>query len=166
MQPENLRRRAEDLAARLKAREDDIAAQRHIESATPIVVGGALVVPAGLLAKWHGKGAPATFAVDAAARAKIERLAMQAVIAREQALGCAVTDVSTEKCGWDVTSRPPVVDGVLPDARHIDVKGRVKGADTITVTTNEICTALNQGDKFILAIVLVEDDAVDAPHYG
>lgn len=33
------------------------------------------------------------------------------------------------------------------------------------VTCNEICTALNQGDKFWLAIVLVDGDNVDGPHY-
>ncbi|HEX7371116.1 MAG TPA: helicase-related protein [Rhodanobacteraceae bacterium] len=165
MQPDNLRKRAEELAARLATREREIDAQRHVMSATPVVVGGALVIPAGLLAKWHGEAAPATFAIDAAARAKIEQAAMQAVMAHERALGNAVTDVSAEKCGWDVTAQPPIVDDVLPEARHIEVKGRVKGADVITITTNEICTALNQGDKFWLAIVLVDGDAVDGPHY-
>lgn len=165
MQPDNLRKRAEELAARLAARERDIEAQRHIMSATPVVVGGALVIPAGLLAKWHGASTPATFAVDAAARARIEQAAMQAVMTHERALGHVVTDVSAEKCGWDVTAQPPITDGVLPEARHIEVKGRVQGADVITITTNEICTALNQGDKFWLAIVLVDGDAVDGPHY-
>lgn len=165
IQPENLRKRAEELAARLQARERQIEDQRHIISATPAVLGGALVIPAGLLAKWRGEAAPAVFAADAAARAKIEQAAMQAVMAHERALGNAVIDVSAEKCGWDITAQPPIIDGILPDARHIEVKGRVGGAEIITVTTNEICTALNQGDKFILAVVLVDGDKVDGPHY-
>jgi hypothetical protein len=90
---------------------------------------------------------------------------MQAVMAHEQALGHAVWDVSTQKCGWDITAQPPVVEGVLPDARHIEVKGRVKGADVVIVTRNEICTALNQGEKFWLAIVLVDGNTVDGPYY-
>jgi len=98
-------------------------------------------------------------------RAEIERRAMAAVTAAEKARGCAVTDVSAEKCGWDITSQAPIVDGVLPESRDIEVKGRAKGANVITVTRNEICTALNQGDKFILAIVLVDGDNVDGPHY-
>ncbi|MBS0558272.1 MAG: DUF3883 domain-containing protein [Proteobacteria bacterium] len=165
IQPDNLRKRAEELAARLQARERDLDAQRQIISATPVVRGGALVIPAGLLARLRGEPLPASFAVDAAARAAIERRAMQAVIAREQALGHNVTDVSAEKCGWDITAQPPIANGVLPESRHIEVKGRAKGADTITVSRNEICTALNQGDKFMLAIVLVDGDAVDGPHY-
>jgi hypothetical protein len=58
------------------------------------------------------------------------------------------------------------VNGKQPDARHIEVKGRIKGADTVTITRNEMLYALNQADKFLLAIVLVgEDDAIDGPHY-
>ncbi|MGL4423715.1 MAG: DUF3883 domain-containing protein [Gemmataceae bacterium] len=41
------------------------------------------------------------------------------------------------------------------DPKHIEVKGRVKGADTITVTRNEILYAFNQGEKFVLAIVFM-----------
>ena len=37
--------------------------------------------------------------------------------------------------------------------RFIEVKGRVAGADTITVTKNEILYSLNKPDDFILAIV-------------
>jgi len=77
-----------------------------------------------------------------------------------------VVDVSAQKCGWDITSYPPVVDGKQPEARHIEVKGRVKGATTVTVTRNEMLYALNQADKFILAIALVnEDDSVEGPWY-
>ena len=57
------------------------------------------------------------------------------------------------------------MNGVQPDARHIEVKGRVKGATTITVTRNEILYGLNQADKFILAIVVVDGDSHEGPHY-
>lgn len=54
----------------------------------------------------------------------------------------------------------------MPEARYIEVKGRVKGATTVTVTKNEIFESWNQGNKYHLAIVLVgEDDAIDGPHY-
>ena len=43
---------------------------------------------------------------------------------------------------------------------------RLDGASTVTITRNEMLYALNQADKFVLAIVLVgEKDAVDGPHY-
>ena len=42
----------------------------------------------------------------------------------------------------------------------------MKGADTITVTRNEILYAFNQGEKFVLAIVFVNpDDSIEGPHY-
>ena len=49
--------------------------------------------------------------------------------------------------------------------RHIEVKGRVKDATTVTVTRNEILCALNQEDKFILAVVLVDGETTDGPYY-
>jgi hypothetical protein len=73
--------------------------------------------------------------------------------------------VSAEKCGWDLTAVLPVHDGRLPQARHIEVKGRAKGQSTITVTRNEILYGLNQADKFILAIVIVDGEQHDGPHY-
>jgi hypothetical protein len=46
------------------------------------------------------------------------------------------------------------------------VKGRVKGASTVTITRNEMLYAFNQGEKFVLAVVLVgEDDSFDGPYY-
>ncbi|OQA10316.1 MAG: hypothetical protein BWY66_00218 [bacterium ADurb.Bin374] len=84
----------------------------------------------------------------------------------ERAMGHQVIDVSADHCGWDVTSLPPATDGELPRVRHIEVKGRAKGADTITVTRNEILYGFNQGDKFLLAIVLVgPDGAAEGPYY-
>jgi hypothetical protein len=144
-------------------------AMRHVTSATPVALGGALVVPAGLLRQLRGDvtgAGQAAFAADAAARARIEQLAMDAVRRAEEARGCRVVDVSAQKCGWDLTSYPPVTAGKQPAARHIEVKGRVHGAGTVTITRNEILFALNQADKFVLAIVLVgEEDAVDGPYY-
>jgi hypothetical protein len=90
---------------------------------------------------------------------------MNAVRQAEEGRGCRVVDVSAAKCGWDITSYPPASDGKRPEARHIEVKGRMKGATTITVTRNEILYGLNQADKFILAIVLVDGDSYDGPFY-
>ena len=166
---ENARRVVSDLEGRLENRKKELMAMRHVTSATPVVVGGALVVPAGLLRRLRGEPPTdegAQFAVDAAARKRIELLAMAAVRRAEEGRGCRVVDVSAQKCGWDLTSYPPAVDGKLPEARHIEVKGRVLGASTVTITRNEMLYALNQADKFLLAIVLVgENDVVEGPHY-
>ena len=166
---DNARRTVTDLEGRLASRKRELLAMRHVTSATPVALGGALVVPAGLLRRLRGEPTDedgAIFSADAAARARIERLALDAVRRVEEARGCRVVDVSAQKCGWDITAYPPAADGRQPDARHIEVKGRVKGASTVTVTRNEILYALNQADKFLLAIALVgEDDTVDGPYY-
>ncbi len=159
---ENVRRTIDDLTARRESREKELLAMRHVISATPVVVGGALVIPAGLLAQ--RKGQPG-WTADADARARVEWVAMNAVMDTERALGHEVIDVSAQKCGWDVTSLPKAVDGKLPASRHIEVKGRAKGQSTITVTRNEILCGLNQQDKFILAIVLVDGEQHEGPFY-
>ncbi|ABR90637.1 ATP-dependent RNA helicase [Janthinobacterium sp. Marseille] len=159
---ENVRRTIDDLTARRESREKELLAMRHVISATPIVAGGALVIPAGLLAQRAGQPG---WTADADARARVEWAAMNAVMDAERALGHEVIDVSAQKCGWDVTSLPRAIDGKLPPSRHIEVKGRVKGSSTVTVTRNEILYGLNQQDKFILAIVLIDGDQHEGPFY-
>ena len=106
------------------------------------------------------------FPTDPVARARIEKLAMDTVRQAEEARGCHVVDVSAQKCGWDLTSYPPSVEGKQREARHIEVKGRIQGAGTVTITRNEMLYALNQADKFLLSIVLVDEtDVVDGPYY-
>jgi len=162
VQPEMAKRRVEELTARLEQRKKELTEQRHVVSATPVVIGGALVIPLGLLDERRGL---ATLSADAEARARVERIAMQAVTEAEQALGHRTIDVSADKCGWDITARPPVQDGKMPADRHIEVKGRAKGAETVTLSRNEILYGLNQAEKFILAIVLVDGDNYEGPFY-
>lgn len=167
---DNVRRTINDLEGRLENRKKELQSMRHVTNGTPVVLGGALVVPIGLLRKLRGESAPdemtAANSADPEARSRIEVLAMDAVRRAEEARGCRVVDVSAQKCGWDITSYAPAIDGKLTESRHIEVKGRIQGATAITVTRNEILYALNQAEKFILAIVLVgEDETIDGPHY-
>jgi len=167
---ENMRRTLSDLESRLESRKRELQSMRHVTSATPVLLSGALIVPIGLIRKLRGEPAPdavtAPFSADPVARSRIEMLAMNAVRRAEETRGCRVVDVSAQKCGWDLTSYGPAVAGKLPEPRHIEVKGRIKGATTVTVTKNEIFHSWNQGPKYHLAIVLVgEDDSIDGPHY-
>lgn len=164
---ENARRTVTDLEGRLENRKKELQSMRHVVNGTPIVLGGALVVPAGLMRKARGDEETApNISADPIARSRIERIAMDAVRELEESQGCHVVDVSADKCGWDLTSHPPLVDHKQPEPRHIEVKGRVKGAATITITRNEMLYAFNQGDKFVLAIVLInEDDSYEGPYY-
>ena len=79
----------------------------------------------------------------------------------ERDLGFEPTDREFEKLGYDIESRVPHT-GRL---RFLEVKGRVTGADTITVTRNEILYSLNKPDDFILAIVEFLDDGAHRVHY-
>ena len=96
-----------------------------------------------------GADGKAPAATGFAAREVVERLAMDAVIAAERKLGNVPRDVADEKKGWDIESRDPA-SGHL---RFIEVKGRISGAATITVTKNEVLYSLNKPEDFILAIV-------------
>jgi len=163
LQPLNARQRSDELSARLAARRKELEQMRHIVSNTPEIIGSILVIPQGLLNKTTGTG---TFCADPVARSIIEQRAMSAVMDVERAFGHTVFDVSAHKCGWDVTARPVHHEGApLLEDRHIEVKGRAKGADTVTLTRNEVCYAVNQRDKFILAIVLVDGNRTDGPFY-
>lgn len=154
MQPEMARRRVDELTARLEQRRSELHTMKNVVSSTPVVIGGALVIPQGLLSLRKGE---TEFAVDAVSRAHVERVAMDAVMNVEKGFGFEVKDVGAQKCGWDVTSRPPAnTDGSIKPDRHIEVKGRSKGQSTITVSRNEIIYGLNQADKFLLAIVIVD----------
>ena len=126
---------------------------------TPVAIGGALVVPAGLIARLGGEP-PERVADHARETARVAKLAMDAVMAAERALGFEPRDVSPENRGYDIESQIPGT-GKL---RFIEVKGRVEGAETICVTKNEILTALNKPDDFILVIVNVDGDSA-APRY-
>lgn len=164
MQPEQLKRRAEELSARLDARNKELDQMRHIVAMPPVVLAGALVIPAGLLARL--KGEPSVTTVDAAARARVEQLAMQAVALAETTVGHSVKDVSADKCGWDISARLPLRDGEMRNDRLIEVKGRAKGATTLTVTRNEVLCALNKPEQFLLAIVLVDEHGTtEGPYY-
>ena len=84
---------------------------------------------------------------------------MEAVLRRERDLGYAPVDVSRNNIGYDIESTiPPALRGGGPGLRFIEVKGRRRGATTITVTRNEILTALNKPEEYLLAIVEVDGE--------
>jgi hypothetical protein len=79
----------------------------------------------------------------------------------ERRLGFEPVDREFEKLGYDIESRDPGTRRL----RFIEVKGRVSGADTVTVTKNEILTSLNKPDDFILALVEFLEDGTHRVHY-
>ncbi|MFH1924287.1 MAG: helicase-related protein [Planctomycetota bacterium] len=153
------RRRADELAARLQKRLAELNQERQVSPLPPVVMGAAMVVPLGLLAQLRGD-APPTPPEHARETERSEKLAVAAVMDTERRLGFEPTDVGAQKLGYDVESSIPNT-GLL---RFIEVKGRIAGARTVTVTNNEILTALNKPDDFILAIVEIDGDTA-IPRY-
>ena len=144
------RRRADDLQGRLQQRMVQLDREAQISASPPSVIGGLVVAPAGLLAAMTGAATPARAAATQASAARARAI----VMALERDLGFDPTDRELEKLGYDIESRIPNT-GKL---RFIEVKGRTAGADSITVTRNEVLTALNKPEDFILAIVAFQDD--------
>lgn len=152
------RQRADDLSARLARRMAELELELQISPLPPVVAGGALVIPAGRLAELLGVArSPDHLARETR---RVELAAMAAVMEAERALGYEPRDVSAQKVGYDVESGVPGT-GRL---RFIEVKGRISGATTVTITKNEIVTALNKPDDFILALVEVNGSA-GVPRY-
>jgi len=145
--------RADDLSARLDKRMEELEQELKLAPKPPIVVGGALVIPRGLLNRLAGKASPKTDAAVIDTK-KSEMIAMNAVMKAEKSLGNEPRDVSDAKCGYDIESR----DGKTGHLRFIEVKGRSADADTVTVTRNEVVKAINSKEKFILAIVQIDRD--------
>jgi hypothetical protein len=139
------RRRAEDLHARLKRRLDELGREAQISAQPPVLTGGLVVVPIGLIRAMTGRTIAPPIRVDAMAAAARARAIVMDI---ERGLGFDPTDREFERLGYDIESRAGA--GRL---RFIEVKGRVTGADTITVTKNEILTSLNKPEDFVLALV-------------
>lgn len=152
------RQRRDDLRERLEKRTLELQLEKQLQRGVPLVVGGALIIPVGLLNKLKtGESAAPESALETK---RVELLAMCAVMEAERQMGFEPTDVSALKRGYDIESRRQ--DGSL---RFLEVKGRVAGADTVTVTRNEVLTALNKPDDYFLAVVLVNGDEVTEPIY-
>ena len=153
------RKRADLLQGRLQKRLEDLRLEGQISPLPPIVLGGMLVVPIGLIRSVQGTTGPmSTAAVDTQASGARARAIIMEV---ERSLGFDPTDRELEKLGYDIESR---ITGT-GKLRFIEVKGRVAGASTITVTRNEILYSLNKPEDFILAIVEFLDESTHKVHY-
>ncbi|MGH2970457.1 MAG: helicase-related protein [Solirubrobacteraceae bacterium] len=147
------RQRADELQGRLGRRLEELEREKQLSPVPPTLAGGALVVPAGLLARLRGD-VDEDPAVRARETERVDRAAVDAVLACERSLGRRPREMAHNQKGYDVLSRDPVTERL----HFIEVKGRAMGADTVTVSKNQILTALNKPETFILALVKVRPD--------
>lgn len=157
----NAKERANELANRLKKRKAELELERKIIARPPNVLGGALIVPIGFFEQGTTDRVEDEQSSYAFNTEPSELLAMAKVMETERLLGFEPRDVSAENRGYDVESRNPKSGNL----RFIEVKGRIQGSPTITVTKNEILTALNKPESYTLAIVLIANDVAATPFY-
>ena len=149
---EEARKRSLGLQERMRRRIEDLRLERQISPLPPVILGSVLIVPAGLLSAMTGGLAPSgSSSID---RQAVAARAREIVMNAERGLGFEPSDREGDKMGYDIESRVPG-EGKL---RFIEVKGRAAGADTLTVTRNEILYSLNKPEDFILAMVEFRPD--------
>lgn len=152
--------RADELQMRLKKRMDELEQERHLSPLPPIVIGGAIVVPIGLLERL-GRSCQEQDELDQAERDRIDQLAVAAVVEAERRLGREPRVMPHENPGYDIESRDQSSGRLL----FIEVKGKAVGSTTVTVSKTQVLTALNKPEEFILAIVEVDGDSAREPRY-
>ena len=153
------RQRADELQARLKRRLEELEAERQLSPLPPVVSGGALIIPAGLLAA-HLGAAPDEVADHARERTVTERAAVDAVMAAEHRLGRHPKEMPPNNKGFDIESKDDT--GTL---WFIEVKGRIVGAETFTITRSEIGVGRNKPDTHLLALAEVTDAVATEVRY-
>ncbi|MDB2687467.1 helicase-related protein [Mariniblastus sp.] len=161
MNSQKARSRAEELDARLQKRLEELAQERRLAALPPVVTGGALVIPIGLIKNLCG--GHKNCEIDQARKVKYsDRLAIDIVMEAERKRGHKPRDVSDENCSYDIESK----DGQSGRLRLLKVKGVIFGVETVPVTHNEIVTSVNSRENYSLVIVQIkEDDSVLDPVY-
>ncbi|WP_105034120.1 helicase-related protein [Cryobacterium aureum] len=151
---DSLRRKADELAKRLQIRLSLIGRQLAMAPVPPRIMAIALVLPQHVDPEVGPDSDPQTFARDTAA---VERRGVDAVLAAERRLGRTPMEQAHNNPGFDILSR-----GTGEPSIRIEVKARIIGSDTFTITRTEVLTALNTEHDHRLALVSV---SLDGPEH-
>ena len=138
--------RLDELNARLEGRRQELVSERECTVGDIRHLGRAWVLP-------HPERATPGIA-PMVRDDEIERIAVEAATAFEQARGWEVESVESENRGFDLISRQPGADdpAVCANHRFIEVKGRA-GVGEVALSMNEYKTAARLGDDFWLYVV-------------
>ncbi|MHB1164496.1 MAG: helicase-related protein [Candidatus Nanopelagicales bacterium] len=143
---DSLTRKANELDARLVKRMQLLDQQAHMASKPPLIVTAALILPASALD--GNADAPPQHATDTK---EVERRGVDLTLARERGLGRVPLEMAANNPGYDILSTEP--DG---STYRVEVKARLKGADTFFVTHNEVIVGKNAVPRYRLSIVSVD----------
>ncbi len=144
---------AGELEARLDRRRHELDLEQQLTSRPPEVVGGAVVVPQILLDQLSsGDDEPPTRRPKQTR--EVDERAVAAVMAAERELGRQPKEMPHNNPGYDIESRDPHTGKLY----FIEVKGRIEGKETVTVSSSQVTHSKNVPDSFILAVVEVPAD--------
>ncbi len=167
LNPQNARANADRLRDRLMQRDEEITRQLDLAAGTPVVRAAAVVVPRALLDELKRQAGMEVASdvdepqLDQEARERVSRLAVEAVFAAERRLGHRPEEMPHQNKGFDIRSTP--ANG--GPTRFLEVKGKILGQRSITISATQTTFAHNNPDNFILAIAIVHGDTVERVVY-
>ena len=144
--------RSRALEARLKARMVTLDLEEQITASAPVVISLGFVLPRGLVEKLNGRldGKPSVHAKETE---EVDRRAVALAMRCERDLGRVPFEMPHNNKGFDIRSEQD--DG--PTIR-LEVKGRIEGADSFTITRSEVLTSRNLKGDHRLVLVMVSKD--------
>ena len=149
MRSEQAYARARDLEARLFTRVEELQASRDAVAMPGLIRSVALIVPERTLSPSGSDHSP-RHAKDTTI---VERRAVDLALEAERRLGRTPKEMPRNNKGFDIESRDD-----LGRVYFIEVKGRIEGADTFTITYPEVSFAQDQGNRHRLALVKVSPE--------
>nr|WP_286982141.1 helicase-related protein [Corynebacterium sp. UBA5992] len=138
--------RARQLDERLSVRLQQLNEATNLVAVPAVIRGAALIIPSDILVADEAP-VPKAFARQTK---EVERRAVEAVLSAEHRLGRDPIEMPRNNPGYDLRSTD-----AHGNVYYIEVKGRIEGSDTFTITTNEITFAQTQGSRHRLALVEV-----------
>ncbi len=144
-QATRLLQQSEEMEARQDRRLGLLAKQEQMRLVPPELALVAVVVPRAMVSP--------EVAAHARETKRVERRAVEAVMAAERALGRTPAEQAFNNKGFDILSE---VEGA--DPIRIEVKGRIAGADSFDITISEILLGQNAAPRYRLALVVVDPD--------
>jgi hypothetical protein len=151
-----LQQRADTLSRRLERRLKELGKERDISVRPPRITGACLVITQGWI---DALTDPAGAEHRARETTRVERLAVDAVLRVERALGHRPIEMHHNNPGYDIESDSPT------GLDFIEVKGRIEGGKTFVLTRQEAVTALNKGQHSILGLVQVAPNDATTVRY-
>lgn len=163
----NAQNRADELERRMNSRLERLSKERELSPMPPVLSTVALIIPKAMIQPSKAEEHTPSYSASTADRKAIENVAMNAVMEIEKKLGYIPRDVSRDNCGYDIESYVPenMRSSGGYSLRCIEVKGKsIAHDDIVTITRNEMLTALNVPQQYILAIVVVDGESTTATY--